>query len=126
MLTQTQRDNILAVISSYEARMKIIRDCFERREPVPKEYEAYVDPLKDKDVVAAFESLTILLACVQELERMVDIMAEDMGDSSHADGYYRVCRGCKGADNFGMGGCGKDCLKTLYEQAAKDIGNEQF
>ena len=106
--------------------MKIIRDCFERREPVPKEYEAYVGPLKDKDVVAAFESLTLLLACVQELERMVDIMAEDMGDSSHADGYYRVCRGCKDADDFGRGGCGRDCLKTLYEQAAKEDGNERF
>lgn len=77
MLTQTQRDNILAVISSYEARMKILRDCFERREPVPKEYEAYVAPLKDKDVVAAFESLTVLLACVQELEAQRDYLLEN-------------------------------------------------
>ena len=76
MLTQTQRDNILAVISSYEARMRIIRDCFERREPVPKEHEAYVDTLKDKDVVAAFESLTILLACVQELETQRDYLLD--------------------------------------------------
>lgn len=76
MLTQTQRDNILAVVSSYEARMKIIRDCFERREPVPKEHEAYVDTLKDKDVVAAFESLTILLACVQELETQRDYLLD--------------------------------------------------
>ena len=60
--------------------MKIIRDCFERREPVPKEYEAYVDPLKDKDVVAAFESLTILLACVQELEAQRDWLASKLGD----------------------------------------------
>ena len=76
MLTQMQRDNILAVVSSYEARMKIIRDCFERRKPVPKEYETYVGPLKDKDVVTAFESLIILLACIQELETQRDYLLD--------------------------------------------------
>lgn len=75
----------------------------------------------DELIILAY-AVPELIARVRELERMVDIMTEDMGDSSHADGYYRVCKGCKDADNFGIGGCGKDCLKMLYEQAAKEAG----
>lgn len=120
MLTQTQRDNILAIINSYEARMKIIRDCFDRREPVPKEYEAYVDPLKDKDVVAAFESLTILLACVQELEQQRDFFLKALNDN-------RLCPngGCfhDGSD-MDEWDCTSYDNRECWITAAKEAGNE--
>lgn len=61
-----------------------------------------------------------LIKKVRVMERMVDMMAEDMGHTSHQDGYYRVCEGCKDKDTFGQGGCGTDCLLSLYARAAEE------
>lgn len=68
-------DAIRAIIDAYEAKMKLVREYFDRREPVPEEHKAYLAPLADEEVVKAFEALRPLVARVRELERQRDWLA---------------------------------------------------
>ena len=61
-----------------------------------------------------------LIARMRELERMVDIMAEQLACVEIAPS---ICRGCKEQDMFGMYSCGgKNCIYFMVKQAAKEAG----
>lgn len=61
-----------------------------------------------------------LIARMRELERMVDLMAEQLAGVEIAPS---ICRGCKEQDMFGMYSCGgKDCIYFMVKQAAKEAG----
>lgn len=67
-------DAILAIVDSYDARMKIVREYFDRREPVPEEHKAYLAILADDEAVKAFEALRPLVERVRELENAIDYL----------------------------------------------------
>lgn len=56
------------LISRYDDRMNIVRQYFDKREPIPEEYSEYLEVLKYDDAVQAFESLRPLIARIHELE----------------------------------------------------------
>lgn len=75
----------------------------------------------DELVILAY-AVPELIARVRELERMADIMAEQLAYGEIAPS---ICHGCKEQDMFGMYSCGgKDCIYFMVKQAAKEAGNE--
>lgn len=69
MLSKLDLDAILALAEGYEARMKLARSFFDRREPVPEEHKAYLAILDNDEAVKAFESLRPLVELVRRLEK---------------------------------------------------------
>lgn len=73
----------------------------------------------DELIILAY-AVPELIARMRELERMVDIMAEQLAGVEIAPS---ICRGCKEQDMFGMYSCGgKDCIYFMVKQAAKEAG----
>ncbi len=124
-MTKEQLDSVLAIIDGYDARMKLAREYFDRREPVPEKHKQYLAPLEDEDVVKAFEALRPLVARVRELERQRDWLAKLLGDlcTTQKDGECPLFYACP-ASGFGWS-CGnaikEDWIYTA-EEAAKEAG----
>ena len=70
-------DSILAIADGYDARMKIAREYFDRREPVPEEHKKYLATLVDGEAVKAFEALRPLVERVRELEAELEVYREE-------------------------------------------------
>lgn len=88
MDTKIDLNAILAIVDGYDARMKIVREYFDRREPVPEQYKQYLAPLEDEDVVKVFETLRPLVARVRELERQRDWLATFIDDNMECERLY--------------------------------------
>ena len=70
------------------------------------------------ELIILADAVKPLIEKVRELERMADIMAEQLACVEIAPS---ICRGCKEQDMFGMYSCGgKDCIYFMVKQAAKD------
>lgn len=105
-------DAILTIAEAYEARKKALIERKVRQD------QAYLATFAEGDSVKAFEALRPLVERVRELERMVDIMAEELSSVEIAPS---ICHGCKEQDMFGMYSCGgKDCIYFMVKQAAKE------
>lgn len=110
---------ILDIVDGYDARMKVVREYFDRREPIPDKHKQYLAPLEDEDVVKAFEALRPLVARVRELERQAQVLAVAVSE-------YQRCKTCivrRSCPNDAKGGPQEDCVVAILkwaEQAAKE------
>ena len=68
-MTNEQLNDIIAIADGYAARMKIVREYFNRREPIPEEHKRYLAILSDGEAVKAFEALRPLVERVRMFER---------------------------------------------------------
>lgn len=75
-------DSILAIADGYAERMKIAREYFDRREPVPEEHKKYLATLADGEAVKAFEALRPLVWRIRNLERQTEFLASRLSDHS--------------------------------------------
>lgn len=71
-------DSILAIADGYDARMKLVREYFDRREPVPEEHKQYLATLADGEAVKAFEALRPLVERIRMLERHKDVLMDEL------------------------------------------------
>jgi hypothetical protein len=125
-MTKEQLDSVLAIIDGYDARMKLVREYFDRREPVPEKYKQYLAALDDAEAVKAFEALRPLVARIRELERQRDWLADALQTicAWHKDyGSCPVDHVCPGADHCLYGGLvtSGDWIEKA-ERAAKEAG----
>ena len=92
--------------------------CVDNKRLVYVEAERALDLQTADYIVAACNAVPELIARVRELERMADIMAEQLACVEIAPS---ICCGCKEQDMFGMYSCGgKDCIYFMVKQAAKE------
>ena len=123
MGTEIDLDAILAIVDGYDARMKIVREYFDRREPVPEEYKQYLAPLEDEDVVKAFEALRPLVARVRELERQREFLIDHFADNGLCFMPLDFCcseRSKSGCSCYAEKYIKESCVLCRAEEAAKE------
>lgn len=107
-------DAILAIADGYAEKMKLARDYFDRREPVPEKYKQYLATLDDAEAVKAFEALRPLVERVRVLERTLEILeGYDLAVCSCWDCPAREY--CKGLD--------KPCFSIVLDHTKKEAEN---
>lgn len=114
-------DSILKIYTDYEARKQTAREWeIKNFGKVDEKHVSRLASCADGEAEKAFEALRPLVERVRELERMADIMAEQLACVEIAPS---ICRGCEEQDIFGMYSCGgKDCIYFMVKQAAKEAG----
>lgn len=88
-------DEILAIADGYADRMKIVREYFDKREPIPEKYKQYLSVLDHEDAVKAFEALRPLAMRIKELEKQRRILAGKISDMGHDSDVMPSCALCE-------------------------------